>query len=391
MSVSAEDCVRALKEHGGNKTRAAQSLGISRTTLRMKVGESRGADDIDVVEEHRLISENRKVKRDNKQLIQRLAEQTDLGSLMGTASMTNASPPKWLMPKGSRKVERGIITAVLSDCHFDEVVNPEEVNYVNGYNRAIAVARLKSFFINLIKLSEQYINGIKVEGLVMPMIGDMVSGNIHEELKESNEDAIVSTCLYYADQIIAGINLLLEHFETIHVPCVVGNHGRLDKKPRAKGRAKESFDYLIYHLVAREFKNNSDVTFSIPNESDCRYSLYDTRYQLTHGDQFRGGSGIAGMLSPLMIGDHRKRKREQATNTPYDYLVMGHWHQLAFFKGIIVNGSLKGYDEYAIQSNFDFEPPQQAFWVTSPGWGITVRAPIHVIGKNEPWMNNGRT
>jgi len=50
-----------------------------------------------------------------------------------------------------------------------------------------------------------------------------------------------------------------------------------------------------------------------------------------------------------------------------------------------VNGSLKGYDEFAANSNFDFEPPQQAFWLTDPHHGKTIDAPIHVLDKNEYW------
>ena len=72
----------------------------------------------------------------------------------------------------------------------------------------------------------------------------------------------------------------------------------------------------------------------------------DTRILLTHGDQFRGGSGIAGLLSPLLLGDHRKRKRQTAMNHPYDWMIYGHWHSLVLgVRGLIGNGSLKGYDE----------------------------------------------
>ena len=43
---------------------------------------------------------------------------------------------------------------------------------------------------------------------------------------------------------------------------------------------------------------------------------------------------------------------------------------------VIVNGSLKGADEYSFQSNFDFEIPQQAMWITHKEWGITASWPI---------------
>jgi hypothetical protein len=53
---------------------------------------------------------------------------------------------------------------------------------------------------------------------------------------------------------------------------------------------------------------------------------------------------------------------------------------------MIVNGSIKGYDEYAYNGNFDFEKPQQAYWITDPQDGITISAPIHVQGKDEWWI-----
>jgi hypothetical protein len=69
--------------------------------------------------------------------------------------------------------------------------------------------------------------------------------------------------------------------------------------------------------------------------------------------------------------------------------MLGHWHQRWAFKNIIVNGSVKGYDEYAYDQNFDFEPPEQSFWLTDPRHGVTISAPIHVLGKNESWMGRG--
>jgi hypothetical protein len=55
---------------------------------------------------------------------------------------------------------------------------------------------------------------------------------------------------------------------------------------------------------------------------------------------------------------------------------MGHWHQDIRLRKLIVNGSLKGYDEYAFANNFPFEPPSQALWMTHPQHGITFSMPV---------------
>jgi hypothetical protein len=78
-----------------------------------------------------------------------------------------------------------------------------------------------------------------------------------------------------------------------------------------------------------------------------------------------------------MRGNQKKTARNQAVNQDYDVLCVGHWHQYIHLRRLIVNGSLKGYDEYAYSGNFGFEPPTQALWITHPRYGITVSMPVY--------------
>jgi len=293
--------------------------------------------------------------------------------------------PRWLTKSPRRGEKSAIPTAILSDLHLDEVVYPAQVNYVNAYNREIAEKRLQNFFNNVVELSRDYLHGLTYEGMVLPLGGDIFSGIIHEELVESNAATIFESLLYWAEPMASGIRHLRDVFGRVFLPCVVGNHGRRQRKPHAKNRAQDNFDYFFYHLLAKLLSAEKGITFAISEAADQPYVIYSTRYLLTHGDQFRGGSGIAGLLSPLMIGDARKRQREQAVSRPYDYMIMGHWHQLSFLRNLIVNGSLKGYDEYAYISNFHYEPPRQAFWITDAKHGVTIQAPIHVASDDEDY------
>ena len=325
-----------------------------------------------------------RVEVENRQLRQLVKEQSDhiarlsiASELLDGIASAQLEPPKWILGGGG-KTHRSIATAVLADTHFDEVVNPSEIGYVNAYNREIAQLRLREFFSNTVKLGSKFFSGITVEGITLVMAGDIVAGEIHEELAQTNASAILDTCLFWSEEIAAGIEQLLAFYGKAFVPCVVGNHGRLSRKPRHKGRVRDNFDYLIYSLVARHFKDDERVTFLIPDTSDAHFKIYDTAYCLTHGDQFRGGTGIAGALSPLLLGDARKRKRSTATNKSYDYLVLGHWHQSLDAMGIICCNTLKGMDEYAMNNNFAFSEPSQSFWLTDADKGRTIRAPIHV-------------
>jgi len=324
-------------------------------------------------------------RRDRDQLIKEREELQRLQQFFGFVREAQSTVPAWVTKAPSRGGKAAIPVAMLSDLHLDEVVKPEQVNFVNAYDRAIAEARLRLFFDHVVELANEYLQGLRYEGIVLPLGGDLFSGVIHEELVETNAATIFESLLYWAEPMASGIRHLRDTFGRVFLPVVVGNHGRRQRKPHAKHRAQDNFDYFFAHLLAKLLAGEKGITWAISEAADQPFTVLSTRYLLTHGDQFRGGSGIAGLLSPIMLGDARKRQRETSVARPYDYLVMGHWHQLSFFRNVIVNGSLKGYDEYAFVSNFQYEAPRQAFWVTDAKHGLTITAPIHVTAPGETY------
>lgn len=296
-------------------------------------------------------------------------------------------PPEWVAPKRPEE-HHAIPCLLLTDIHWDEIVNPAEVEGYNAYNRSIAEMRVKKAFVGAVKLAQNYFAGVTYDGFQLFLGGDLMSGIIHEELLETNQGTLCESILTVVEPLEAGINLLAKEFGRVNITSVVGNHGRRTRKPRAKFRAKDNFDWLVYQLIARSMRGRKDVTMTVGESADMPVKVYDTRYRLTHGDQFRGGSGIAAELSPLLIGSHRKSKRQAAIGNPYDVLVMGHWHQTLWLpsKGLIMGGSVVGYSEYSYLSNFSPEPPQCSLWLTTPEHGITMAAPVFVQDREaEGW------
>ncbi len=284
------------------------------------------------------------------------------------------------------KQKSATVIAMLSDTHFDEVVQPQEVDGLNAYNREIAVLRLEAWSQNLIKMTRHYLAGIKYDGCVLMLGGDMFSGDIHEELSETNADTLLSSLLFWSEQIAAVVGLLAEEFGKVHVPVVVGNHGRTTRKPRMKLRAKTNYDWLLGKMVERHFAKDRRVTFLIPEGSDAFFDVYGHGQLLTHGDQAHGGGGIGGIYPPIMRLRARKAQRYLATGQNFSTLWIGHWHQYLPSPSLVVNGSLKGLDEYAFINNFGHEVPQQAMAIVTPEHGITVQAPIFSMNrKKEGW------
>lgn len=295
-------------------------------------------------------------------------------------------PPKWTRAKRSARSHRATIVTQLTDTHFDERVRPEEVGGINAYSRKIAEVRLQRWVDRAIVIPQEYFKGQDVEGLFVPATGDLLSGNIHPELKESNEDHLYSSADHWIDQLISAFDLLLKEYPLIHVGAVVGNHGRSTHKPVYKGRARTNIEWLMWRTLARHYRDEERLTFQVSDSMDLHVPIYGFNYLLTHGDQFRGGTGISGAMAPLMLGLHRKGVREAATDHDLDVMVMGHFHQYLTLPGLIVGGSMKGYDEYAYGLNLRPEPARQAGWVTTPERGPTFHFPIDLQDrKAEGW------
>lgn len=302
-------------------------------------------------------------------------------------------PPKWIITPGNKKVGHGVPTLFVSDLHWGEVVQPSQINYVNEYNLDIARARLRTMVERAIRLCSILDSKMSYPGIVVPLGGDMISGNIHDELSATNEINSMPAVLDLYSHLVAVINTLADTFGAVFLPCVTGNHGRDTTKIWGKDRHHTSFDWLLYCFLAKHFENDARVTFYIPDGSDAHYSIYNHKYLLTHGDQFRGGDGLIGCLGPILRGDHKKRSRNAQIDMEYHTMIMGHWHQYIHHSRVIVNSSLKGYDEYAFTNNFGFEEPQQALWLTHPEHGITYRMPVRVDSSKPaskqkvPWVS----
>lgn len=291
--------------------------------------------------------------------------------------------PTWLnQTKSTASNDVGVPTLFASDWHWGEVVNAKQIGGVNAYDMTIAQDRAREMVRRTVSLCKKHLGTMKYPGIVFALGGDMVSGDIHEELVATNEVEIMPTVIDLWGVLIWCIDTLAKEFGNVFVPCVTGNHGRNTHKIRAKGRNYTSFDWLLYQFLAKHFEGDKRVKFLIPDGPDAYYSIFGHRYLLTHGDQFRGGDGMIGALGPIIRGDHKKRSRNAQIDLEYDTMLVGHWHQLIQLQRLIVNGSLKGYDEYANQNNFPFEPPRQALWITNPKHGITFTAPVLVEQRN---------
>jgi hypothetical protein len=296
------------------------------------------------------------------------------------------NPPAWLTGKGSKNGSRGCPVTIWSDFHYGERVFADQVGGVNEYNASIAQKRFTTLVDTTIDLCANHMgrSTAPYPGIVICLGGDMISGDIHDELRETNDRTPHQAINDLTDMLAAGLERMADTFGKVFVPCVVGNHGRSTMKMRMKGRVYTSFDWNIYCNLERHFRKDKRVQFHIPVDADAHFTVHGLRFLLTHGDSLgtAGGDGIIGSLGPISRGAFKVGRSEAAVGADYDYMLMGHYHQMLWLPSVIVNASLKGFDEYTkLKLRAPYARPSQALFFVHPEQGITARWEVFVEGR----------
>lgn len=299
-----------------------------------------------------------------------------LDSVLQIKDKLAGNSPKHIAVEASGESES---TAVLvaSDWHLEERVDAKTVDGINRYNPKIAEQRAVKFFQNGLSMVVMCRSRSKIDTLVLGVLGDMITGYIHEELAESNYLSPTEAILKAHSIIEGGIRYLLKEgkFKRIIVPCLMGNHGRTTKKMRVSTATKNSYEWLLYQFLAKAFADEERVQFRVAEGYFVFVDVYKTKLRFHHGDDVRYEGGVGGLTIPLnkAIAQWNKTKR-------VDVDVLGHWHTRINSRDFVVNGSLIGYTPFAIRIKASYEPPSQSFFLVHPEKGKTVEVPIFVGG-----------
>jgi len=267
------------------------------------------------------------------------------------------------------------IVLMFSDWHIGEVVelsSPIDNSYINRYNIEVAKQRIHSILDQVEMLVDLHRQHSSIEVCHVAILGDMVSGyGLHDDLDLSNE-------VHIADQVIETSNILTECllrlgklFKQVNVYCVVGNHGRTQKQKHYKN-ITSSYDYLAYKITEKVISTLkiSNISFTIPNGSYAFTTVKDFGILMTHGDDIKSWAGIPyyGMMRDYA---NKQELALSTLNRPVNYLLLGHFHQPITINkplgSIIVNGSLKGPDEFSIANNMLSKPSQTMFAINDQG------------------------
>lgn len=274
---------------------------------------------------------------------------------------------------------------IWSDWHWGEVVRADEVGGVNEFNYDIAVRRVDKLVNATIALLQDYAGRNPVyPGITVCLGGDFFSGAIHDELVETNWAPVTGQAFELKEIIAGALTRMADVFGLVECPAVVGNHGRNAKKPRAKLRVQENNEYWLYRALAGHFRGDDRIHFTVSEQTDVDFTIYGHRFKLTHGDALgvKGGDGQIGALGPIVRGALKTNAAERHVRREFDTLLIGHWHAYqpaGVLVPTVVNGTLKGYDEYARTFlRAPYSKPSQALLLVAPKHGLAAQWPVYV-------------
>lgn len=288
--------------------------------------------------------------------------------------------PDWILDTRTGRRGKSVIGALVSDIHMGEVISAEEILGINAFNPEICRQRLRRYFAAVCTIGQRWASDTDCEGVLLALAGDLISGDIHDELKMTNALTSHEQCLAVAEEAVAGIRHLRDTYGRVHVVGVPGNHGRTTHKPTAKLYARLSYDSLIVSMIAQRFDGDDRVTFQQSDAKDQITPVFGRTVFSTHGDKIgtKGGMGFAGPMLPIVRGSKKIDAQQAGIGRKPDLIQFGHYHTTGNPGHVLANGSVPGYSEYADDLRAVVEPPQQWAYLLHSKWWLRERMPIQL-------------
>ena len=247
-----------------------------------------------------------------------------------------------------RKPQSKALYAMLSDIHYGICFN----NKAGKYDSDIAKKRVMYYAEKLCRIGVEQ----KLDTIYVSLMGDMISGSIHQTVRLENREDIVRQVIGASELTAGFLYELAKYFEHIYVNAVPGNHSRVDKSFDDAARGEKLDDLITWYCKTR-LEQVDSIEF-IDNKIDPTigdFTIFGKHYISVHGD-FDADLALSAMKISRLTKEH------------VDYILAGHMHvpDLRFEDtGYIRNGSVCGSgDEYTAKKRL-YAPACQVCMVVS--------------------------
>ncbi len=275
------------------------------------------------------------------------------------------------------KDSESVMCIVASDWHSEEPVEPGQVGGLNEHNLEIGEARANNFWRGCQRFYDIFSRDTNIPTIIVGLLGDFITNSIHEELAEENLLNPTEAIYRVQNMLLSGIRFLLKNTKSdLVVVCHSGNHGRTTIHQRIANEVGNSLEHFMFFNMRDQLADEPRVKFQIATGYHSYTRLFDSKYTIRwhHGHGMNFGGGVGGITIPVNKAIAQWNKGVKA-----DLDVFGHFHTSIDGKNFVSNGSLIGYNAFAVRIKADFERPSQSLFLVNKRYNAKgIYTPIYV-------------
>lgn len=270
------------------------------------------------------------------------------------------------------------ISAVMhiTDSHMGAVQEADEIEMFNEFSPEICDKRNIAFAKRFIDWTNLHRSGYQIKNCHVLMTGDLISGDIHDELRVTNAFPVPEQIVRAAQSHAKQISLVAPFFEHVTIEFITeDNHSRLTKKPQAKEAGKNSYNYLVGILLKEYMSGVPNVQVNIYPMHEKVVRVNNRNYLLSHGHGIKQYMGLPWYSIERKVGRESLSRMniimedlQRAKDVGFHKFVHGHFHVPFDHWLYSCTGSVSGTDAYDHQSA-RYSPPSQSSWLVHPRYG----------------------
>lgn len=300
---------------------------------------------------HELQMEKQKLYDERTELNRALREQARKESYIDLVSrqIQNVKPLEFdYVQREYRETDNDLI------CHITDLHAGIDIDHwYNRFDMSVLRERLWKYLDQLFDIQKRH----NSQNCYV-VIGEILSGLIHHELRIENNENVVEQFIYVSSMLSEFLAEVSKRFENVHVYITPGNHSRVvaNKEHSLRG---ENFDVLLPHYLKASLQNYHNV-FIEDNRKDCDVAIFDVR-----GNHVFGVHGDKDETSNVV------QRFTMIFGVKPDIVLMGHRHTNAlttvYDTKVIQSGCVSGSDNYCLDRRLKNRPEQTVSVVNDDG------------------------
>lgn len=230
-------------------------------------------------------------------------------------------------------------------CHLTDVHCGIEIhNWKNDFDEDILKKRIEKFTSDILD-----IRGMHQSENCYLVIGEILSGIIHNNLRLQNNMDLMEQFKYVSELISAMLIRLANHFNHIYVYTTPGNHSRISPK-KEEGLDGENMDILLPFYLKARMQNVKNITIC-DNTIEPEIAMFNIR-----GNNVFAAHGHKDSPSNVV------QNFTMMFNIKPDIVLLGHRHtnamETVYDTKVIQSGCVSGADAYAMSIRKINKPEQ---------------------------------